>query len=225
MGLSLISHTGVGVTATPYNDVTTSDIDTSGADLLIAGAIFFDSVLTRSDIIDSKPNSWNNLTESLISGNTVARLSWSRPTSVGTGHNFRYNSVNSSYVSLFIAAFSGANASPFDDEKGSTAPGSTSIQPGSLSPAVINELMVTVFGFTTSGTASIDSGFSITNQVDFLVGQHYGGGFAYKIKSDQAAENPTWSFPNGGELATRMASFKPSAILVPKRTKLFAFFP
>src|SRR5262249_33242092 len=117
------------------------------------------------------------------------------------------------FPSIFVQAFKNATANPFDAENGNTANPSTTNQVGSVTPASSGELIVTHLGWGTTGqTASIDSGFTITDQIDLVSGQHYGGALAYKIKTDAAAENPTWTVTTAVQLTARIAAFIGSSI-------------
>lgn len=207
MAYSLIAHAiGGSVAATPRTATTAPPIDTTGADLIIIGVSFYEQS-TRAIPTDSKSNSpWNALTESVAGAfDVVERLFWITPTSVGANHTFTYTSVDDSFPCIAVAAFSGSKASPFDVQNGATATGASSIQTGSVTPSESNELIVTGLGVNVDIT-SIDSGFTITDKLAFVSGDRFGGGLAYKIKTDALGENPTWTASSS--LAARIATFK-----------------
>jgi hypothetical protein len=58
----------------------------------------------------------------------------------------------------------------------------------------------------------IDSGFTITNSLDFVGGQHFEGAMAYLIETTATAKNPIWSSMDVGATASgTVASFLAAA--------------
>jgi hypothetical protein len=96
-------------------------------------------------------------------------------------------------------AFSGANASPFDQENGV----SSGTQPGSINPSEDGSLIITAH--CAFGGAATVAGFT-TVSTAFAPGTNMAGGMAYYIQPTAAAINPTWS--ETGTLA--IASFLPA---------------
>src|SRR5262249_28088326 len=64
---------------------------------------------------------------------------------------------------------------------------------------------VNVTGNTVS---NIDSGFTVLDSVLHDGANHIGCFLAHKIKTNQTAENPTWTVVSNDSLASRIASFK-----------------
>lgn len=211
--ISLVAHTKLsGIPAAP-----TPPIDTTGANLLIGycsgyGVIEGDDPPTVSD---NKGNFWTVLR--LIAAQpppSTALFYCYRPGSVGPGHTV---TVNSSYASIFVAAFKGINpAGGFIAETGLGTKASTiSIQPG---PIIVSpgDLLVTGVGhyhWQDADLPQIDSGFVIIDATPVLDGDHYGGSFAYLIAPASGAVDPSWSLqePVGSGLATSMAGFSGAA--------------
>lgn len=190
--------------------VTTGAIDTSGADLLVAALSFYTPGVTISD---NKGNSWTPLTPEATFTNGT-QLAYCRPTSKGGGHTFTANRASGDFPSVYVLAFSGSNASPFDSESGATATGSPSgVQPGSLTPTVNNSLLISAFGAIFGYASAIDSGFTAQQAVAFIGSV----AIAYKIQTTASAENPFWTFnaggtggPAGDKCSSTLAVFKPA---------------
>jgi hypothetical protein len=185
---------------------TTSAIDTSGADLLVA-YMSYDSGATFSD---SKGNTWTALTARSHNGSdSFGRFYYVENPTVGTGHTF---SSSQSFASVFVQAWYGSlSPTAYDQETGSTASSTTSQQPGSLTPTEDNSLLV--FAVANGGNASahsVNSGFTISNTVTAVTGLRYGGSMAYKVQGTKAAENPTYSWTGSTTVAAAQVIFKPA---------------
>src|SRR5262249_35648629 len=190
--------------------ITTAAIDTSLANLLIIGLSLFQTA--AAGVIppkDSLNNTWTPLTVQQIGGDNYTVIYYAKNPIVGAAHTFTsQTNAGSAFATICVGAFRGASNNPFDVENGATAAPSTTVQTGSVTPSNNNELIVTALTMNTGGqTASIDSGFTILDQVDLVSGQHYGGALAYKIKTNTTAENPTWTVTSSISLTTRIAAF------------------
>src|SRR5262245_28742353 len=213
MAWTVLTHTA----AASGNDstVTTSAIDTTGADFLVVVIGYFSSGLTRTvTITDSKVgNVWTPLTVSDDGVQIACQIVYCKnPAQVGTNHTFTGTSVGGNALpSICIATFRGADlTSPFDVQNGAFNTGSTSLQTGSVTPGSNFELIITGLGSGASITEAIDSGFTILDQND--QGAHnQGSALAYKLKTDVLAENPTWSWSGSVAVAARIATFKQAA--------------
>jgi hypothetical protein len=104
-----------------------------------------------------------------------------------------------------MAAFSGSAASPFDVENGFNGSGTT-LQPGSVTPSEANELLITALAFNGSGSPlSINLGFTVIEDANFVSGQSYGVGLAYLIQGPAAPVNLTWTRTNSDIMAAGIA--------------------
>ncbi len=197
---SLYEADGAG----PY---TTSAMDTTGANFLVAGMGYFTDGGITPVITDSKGNSWSGF--SAVSFYTPPgqqmynSLFFSTPTSVGTGNTFSFSGVTGVLGgSITVAAFKSATGTPFFDVGGGLNQGydqnytftGTSLSAGSVTPQHANDLvLIHLVANTTVGisTFSIDSGYTIIQQSPAVVGVSYGHAFAWSIKS--ALTSPTWT--------------------------------
>lgn len=203
MTFSLIVNTGA---AGDINTVTTSAIDTTGADLIVI-AISDYSGTVGATLSDSKSNTWTPLTGYTFPTENRERLYYCFNPTVGSGHTFTY-SGSLTIACVQVQAWSGASSSPFDQENGGIN-NSSGISTGSVTPSEDNELVVTGMSFDSAATMSIDNGFTISDQVNFGSGNNYGGAMAYKVQTTAAAVNPAWSRDAGtSRNCAAIATFK-----------------
>jgi len=177
-------------------------LDTTGANLLIAHVCA--AVNGGPTISDSRGNTWTALTSE--NGTSEFMSSWyCVPSSVGTGHTITTASGSSMFASLYVSAWSGASATPFDKQAGATL----ATRPGSITPAANGCLVISGLCSHTAGTYAVDSGFTIAQQQTFVSGTNDGGAQAYLIQTTAAALNPTWS--GGSTCSVNIVSFLPGA--------------
>lgn len=185
---------------------TTAGINTTGADLImvcVGGLVPASGTLT-----DSKGNTWQALTV-FGSVNNKSRWYYAINPTVGAAHTFTFTN-SSAFCSLAVLAFSGADTTaPFDQENGASASSVTSHQPGSVTPTVNDEVLVATLSFDASNTISVNSSFTISDQVD--LGTCYGIAAAYKIQTSAGAENPTFSWGSSATVSAAIATFKAAA--------------
>jgi hypothetical protein len=187
--------------------VVSDAINTTGANLLIL-ALASNDAATENTISDSKSNTWSPLTAP--AGAIRTRFFYAASAIVGTLHTFTASNVATSFPAIAIAAFSGAKAtSPFDVENGSSAVAVTTIQPGSVSPSENNELLVTAYSHQQNGNpVAVNSGYTITDQVQLVPALAFGLALAYLIQTSAAASNPTWTNNDTFTGSAIIATFK-----------------
>jgi hypothetical protein len=213
MGYALISSTVAS--STDQVDVTTSPIDTSGANLIIVSGLNYHTSLNIA-ISDSKLNTWTALT--LYSESQSATILWYcfNPT-VGSGHTFSLTSIDrgQTFAVCGVVAFSGSTSSPFESENGDQS-GSGSVQPGSVTPMEDGALIVSSLSCFTGTAIDIDSGFT-NNTLPFgNTNASFGGGLGWLIQSVAAAVNPTWTFSgSSGNHVSSIAVFSPAIVSTP----------
>ena len=210
MAYAALTH----VTAFGKDGVTSSSIDTTGADFLVMVVGAYKSF--PPTVSDSKSNTWSALTLR-DSGDSARILIYyvANPT-VGTGHTFTLTG-SSSYGSMCVHAFSGAKlTSPFDVENGVTGGVDTSRAPGSITPSENNELLIT--GGTQDAIVSnlaIGSSYTLADNVYTGSGTNFASSLAYLIQTTAGASNPTWSWTTSSHNAEVIASFKVAAATFP----------
>lgn len=209
MAIAVVAHTIAGASAGNPNDVTTGAIITTGASLLLV--VVASSPAAVSPVVsDSKGNTWTGLTDH-VDANTRVRISYAIPGSVGSGHTFTA-SKTSSFPSIAVLAISGTSASPFDQQNGANSASTTSIQPGIITPAQNNTIIVSGLNWNGTANLAINSGFTISDSIVGIGGQFYGSAFAYLIQSTAAAVNPIWSWTTSNVAGAVIANFKSPSI-------------
>lgn len=221
MAIALIDS--VLAQTTDFHVVTTAAINTTGANLLVIVAVG-ETNFAAMDVSDSKSNTWTPLTAQVNATTSKGVRIWysgGSPT-VGSGHTFTAGTAVGDpffFPSIVALAFSGAAASSFFDQESAgdeQNAGTATIQPGSLTPAADNELLITGMNQQGGGTSStINSSFSIAEQI----GEGDGDGLAvaYQIQTTATARNPTWTADGGSAIATVMAAWKAAAVVGTRR--------
>ncbi len=211
MPVSLISS----ASATGPGNLTTGSVNTSGASLLI---IYVGNYEPGSSpvVSDSKGNTWIPLTIVSIGAFCEGRLYYAENPTVGSGHTF---SVTTSVANTLIAAaFSGTQTSSvFDAEGPGNIGGSsaTGTNPGPLSTTVDGELVVAGCSMSdldgsAGGAVTVVDSFTVTDYFTYQAGDHYAGGFAYRVVSTAGTTtNPDFNNSSFGRRMSVMASFLP----------------
>lgn len=214
MAFALVAN----ATAQAASNATTGAIDTTGANLLIAVVGWY-SAVGEPTLTDSKSNSWTMLTKK-TSNNMSVLIYYAIGATVGSGHTFTASGTGK-YATICVGAFSGGHASsPYEAESaGATSGSATSLQPGTLTPAENDELVITGLGLDGSTSAeSINGGFTITDLMRFAPGVAEGAGMAYLIQTSAAAANPTWSWTSGVPCGAVQACFRAASVAAPPRS-------
>ena len=191
---ALLTHTHAGGTL----PLTTSGIDTTGATLLVVtlNGYGFSSPASTT-VSDSKGNTWIALTPETDSPgttvvNTVMFYAWAA-LNTGSGHTVTLSATNN-FVGATFSAFGGTKVSA--NPLGATQNGAltlssvTTLQAGSITPSQDGALIIANLG-TGDGSASftIDSGFSVIDQVAWVSGSNESNASAYLIQTHAAAVN------------------------------------
>lgn len=189
---------------------------TSGPLNTVGSTIIFACIADKAGdggfiISDSKGNTWTqgvplNYNDGLGDSHvkfmyTVAPTNDAAMTfAVGGGTNF--------FMGVTIGAFKGTTG--FQDQIAGTGnSASTTIQPGSITASLANSIYVSCLSMGYIGTASINSSFSIVDQIPLAAGSNYGSAMATKVSS--GAENPTWTITGAGAaLAAEIITFAPA---------------
>lgn len=183
--LTHVSKAGVG---------TSGAIDTTGATVLV-GLVTRTNV-TASTFSDSKSNKWALIkSEGVGSAGAAVDLYLAYPSidGIGSGHTF---TVASGFPCLYVAAFSQSQLLDIASVKSANNSSANSIQPGSMTPAQDNSVIIACMSYRDTTTISVDGGFTIIDQQPFLASNYIGGALAYLIQTSAAASNPTFSWTN-----------------------------
>jgi hypothetical protein len=189
-------------------DVTTPAINTLSADLIVVWAVGQNggAFTFTDDPSGQSPNTWTTLTERPSSG-VKGQFYYVQAPNKSATHTFR---LQGAFVSVYVMAFSGAVAAPFDQENGAANSSSATISTGSVTPSEANELIIA--GVATNGSPSyaINGGFTIA-QSNINAGS-FAGAIACLIQTSATAANPQWSgLETGVDNAAGIATFKAAA--------------
>lgn len=198
MAITLVTNVSQDLTA----GSSTSAIDTTGANLLVAGQSYFSSVPT---LADSKSNTWTFVQTNNYFGTAFLDSYYVSAPTVGSGHTFQ-TVTNASAIS--VGAFAGvATSSPLDGSVGNTVTGTTTIQAGNITPSVDNCLVVALLYYE-NDTPSISAGFTLLSNA---VGGS-GTAIAYQIQTTATTVNPTWTLSaSNTRLDAQLIVFKPAS--------------
>ncbi len=183
MSISLVAHTAKG--ASPAGNTTTSAIDTTGADFIVA--VIADFLSGIPTISDSKSNLWHLVGFQRANASQIVLMYVSYPTSVGSGHTF--STGGASVPAIAIQAWSGMSSQYGADFRSTN---SVTCLTGSVVLPSTSGLLVTGICVNAVSTLTIDDSFTISDQVAVVAAQHEGVGMAYRIVST-GTHTPTWS--------------------------------
>jgi hypothetical protein len=210
--IALVAHTATGSSGGGGNDVVTSAaINTTGANLCIASVAEYTGGSGFGLPTDSgSAGAWTGLTTRTY-GIYRVRLFYKAITT-SSSHTFGTSGAIGSFPSLAVACFSGVDSSPFDVEAagGGVGTGGQSVQPGSVTPTVNDELVISTLNFSSANAApppAVSVG-TITDQVDYSQGITQGVVLSYQIQTTAAATNPTYSWVAPGWAVATSATFK-----------------
>lgn len=222
--IGLVTHTAQG--SGLGDTVTTSPINSTGGNLIVL-YIVYDQPTGILVPTDTFSNTWTPLTSP--SGGPAnpafARLYYCLNPTVGAGHTFSTPINTGSAPSVGVLVFNAVKiTSAFDTQNSASSPGSlsTTLQPGTLTPSVPNELVVSGVAFFGTSPVTVDSSFIQTDTVSFAGGLHYGISVAYKITG--SAVNPTWTQSSPSGMRSSIASFLPAPVtFIP--TQIWSIIP
>lgn len=201
MTIAPVAHTNF--TGAAGGGTTPTGIDTTGANAIFIVSYSYQGTGSGplNNPTDNKGNTYTQraILKTSPTGFQIELWECISPT-VGTGHTFTRTGSNI-YASFDVLAVSGlATTSFFGGSVTATiASGAGTAQAGSVTPTSNGSLVLSAYLFSDgmTGTASIDSGFTITDQQPAGTGTTEGGALAYLIQGTAGAVNPTWTATAG----------------------------
>jgi hypothetical protein len=186
--MALIAHT-VAASANA-NTVTSSAIDTTGADLIVVALALYDST---TPITDSEGNTWTALGGIGIGffGSLEYRYCLN-PTTSDT-HTFSCTPVpTGKKPSIAVSAWSGANAYSDDGFRASSTNTTMSTDP--LTPGAIGWLLLSAVSVENTDTLAVASPFTALGQVGFDTSFNAGLSHAYAFAASTSPVDADWSW-------------------------------
>lgn len=201
----------VSAPASGPNSTTSGAIDTTGASLIV---VFVGRTSAGGPnagaLADSLGNTYTGGFEQTEPFGAYGRTWYCFSPIVGSGHTFTFT-LTGGYASVIAAAFSGSAVSGSliqDDSSFNFTSAGTSIPTGGVTPAAIGNLLTS--GLTLGGgprTAAIDSGFTIIDQIQYVVGVQEGATLAWRDASGTSLVAPTWSWTTAANGSATVTCF------------------
>lgn len=215
MGIAFVTGASVKAASAASNAITTGSITTTGVNLLIVSVAGFNAVNPIGNVTDNMSNTYTNLTTHVCNGGNVSGyLAYVLNPTVGAGHTFTFGAV-ATYPAICVAGFSGVDS--YDGtQTGADNITAATAQPGSLTPANADSLVVACANYLDSQTvASITGSGWVLKEAQTSDGTvtHVGASLGYQIQvGAAAATNPTFnSDASSPRQFLAIASFKPSS--------------
>jgi sulfatase modifying factor 1 len=168
---------------------TTSAIDTTGADLIVA---YTSSWTSHGVPSDSEGNTWTRgFTNNNYNNSSAleAKMWYCTNPNTSSTHNF----IHSAYCpAITVMCFSGISSAP-----SIVKISNTSGAPGLITPSTGQAfLFISALNPSSGGTAAINNGFTIDTTLklnNYQTANWQGSELAYKIQYTNTVSNPTWS--------------------------------
>ena len=212
MAISHVASTSFGGTgATP---VTSSSIDTTGANLLVVYVNRYSGGGSGATTIsDSKGNTWTAMTgwTSSVTADT-AQAWYCVPTSVGSGHTVTVTkgTGGNPFIGAVFSSFSGGKStSPLDLEARLNNSASSSTHTAtSLTPSENNCLVIQMLSTDGVNYSSINASYTLAAKIDFSGGVNVTASLSYLIQTTASASAPTITLSGAAGAGIGSASFK-----------------
>lgn len=206
---TIIATNGIG-SVTPTTDVTSSAIDTTGANLymLALDTTGVDNTTSSYTVTDSAGNTWTaaSVADATAFGSRWASIWYVASPLTGSSVTVHVHSVSSNWMGVHFDAVSGADPThPFDFGVATTINSvGTTCQSNVISPSNSNDLIFGTMSSLNSGpSASIDSGFTALTSPSFMA-----IGNAYLIQTTPSSVMPTWTIGSADYCVTDFVAFK-----------------
>lgn len=215
--------------------VTTGAINTTGADLIIVGINSFEAAVTP--ISDSAGNTWVNVISDISTDPAVGvYLYYCENPTTSASHTFSTSNDNG-FGALSVVAVSGSAApgtvydtSNFFIQPNANA-GTTTEQPGSISPASNNELLVlfsAIYNNSPAPSLSVDNSFAEQTAIA-STSNNFGMSAWTLVQNPAASIDPTVTrstgMPVGGDWVAIAAFFPTSGPAASPAVVSFVFTP
>lgn len=208
--VSLVSH--VGAASSTGNTITTAAINTTGATFIYL-ALSIQQASSQT-VTDSFGNTYIGYSSTNAFGLARVIVYYCANPIVGANHTFTVTTT-ANYPALAVAAFSGVHGATDRGAALGSSSAVTTQQPGSITPVNAGDLLVTsLCTSSTVLTATVDSGFTVTDFVDHA-SANYGVALAWLAGGSPAAVNPTWTVGQASGLAATILSFTGSSGISP----------
>lgn len=207
----------VASTKAQQASATSSAIDTTGANLLVAVIANLQTAATPTPT-DVYGNTWTAAPSNYgsVGGHSRIYVFYVASPTVGPGHTFTLPATGGAQPEGVFSAWSGASAIPYDSINGAES-ATQPIYSGSLTPRQTDCLVITgVSGDAFGITHSVNSDFTVLQSNAGASGLAWNGAAAYLIQTTAVADNPQW---------TATGATYPRAVIVAFRSDISAAPP
>lgn len=189
-----VVNSSTGNTLCTTGDSTTVSLDSTGANFIYVGGSYHAAI--PIGVSDNKGNTYTALAAVGGSASPDTRSFYAKATGkTGTGHVITITGLLPGACVATFAAVS--TSSPLISENHANDVTSTTIQPGSVTPASDGSLVITTINKNIGATfTSINSSFTVGGNTNGVGGVGYGVAIAYLIQNTAGAVNPTWTMSN-----------------------------
>lgn len=189
---------------TGVTQVSTPAINTTGASLIVVMTAAYQGPNTFSD---SAGNTWTALTlYNHPSTEATAQIFYCIAPTTSASHTFTQSATT--YGTLFAMAFSGTGT--FVSSSTGNSSGSNTVQPGAITTTAGQLAVLVSTASSGSGGWTVDSGLTITGNVNFVGGTNDAGMSAYLISGGGSIQ-PTSTYVGGFKMVSYMAVFNAAA--------------
>ena len=189
------------------SSVTTSAMDSTGADTIIVSVQTYNTTVPLTAISDSKSNLFVQLAHNNF-GVYDQRIFVCRNPTVGASHTFSFSTGSASYAVVSAAAFSGVGVLSANDY--TDASSASSVSAGPLTATSNGSLFYFSIGTGSTVTqSSVSGGFTEITDVAGVPGSWMGLHTSYKIQSSAGSENPTATLSGTDTMNATLLMFDP----------------
>jgi hypothetical protein len=206
MAFSLIAS---GQASNTSATVTVAGLNMTGVNLIVVVRVYYTGA-SGITFGDTESNSYSTLTPAEVGANGRVEIAYKYAPVVSSSMDFTFAGT-SLFPALAVYGFSGAAASPFDQENGNAASGLSSIQPGLVTPSEDNELIFAGVNMQNSFSGpTVNSSFVSPppSEIAYNGATNYGLLASYLIQTSAGAVNPTFSWTGSIPAAAAIATFK-----------------
>jgi hypothetical protein len=224
-GATLLAH-GSGICVAGGVGCTTGTVtlNTTGATLLVIVDVSGSGQNPTGDTVnDGNGNTWQTASGTSYVNSTGVTIwySYSKGAAALSLSSAETFSVTGSFGAIDVMAFSGTATypiNPYSNQSGASTASSATLQYPSTSCYGSPGLLIAGAGVHSTGTPSIDTGFTLVDQTQFVSGYRTGMAAAYLDQSVIAAVAPIWTQGGASSMAIMLACFSPGAVTAPLTT-------
>lgn len=189
------------------SSVTTSAMDSTGADTIIISVQTYNTSVPLTAISDSKSNVFVQLSHNDF-GVYDQRIFLCRNPTVGGSHTFSFSTGGASYAVVSAVAFSGVGVLSANDYTNATSV--SSVSAGPLTATSNGSLFYFSIGTGSTVTqSSVSGGFTEITDIEGIANFWMGLHTSYKIQSTAGSETPTATLSGTNTMNATLLMFDP----------------